>query len=119
MGRSRGGGGGKGVQTPLKNHKNTGFLSNTGPDPRPRKSLCYQSSIKCWASFGKSANRHLKMTFRWRADDGSLLIVFETSLPSSAQAVRGGGSVQIKYKIKQQGLVLRETHGNVADSAVA
>ena len=35
---SRGGGGGGGggeqeVQNPLKNHKNIGFLSNTGPDP--------------------------------------------------------------------------------------
>ena len=27
------GGGGQGVRTPLKNHKNVGFLSNTGPDP--------------------------------------------------------------------------------------
>ena len=26
-------GGGQGVRTPLKNHKNIGFLSNTGPDP--------------------------------------------------------------------------------------
>ena len=25
--------GGKGVWTPLKNHKNIGFLCNTGPDP--------------------------------------------------------------------------------------
>ena len=28
----RGGGGGQGAGTPLKNHKNKGFLSNTGPD---------------------------------------------------------------------------------------
>ena len=28
-----GGGGEEGVRTPLKNHKNIGFLSNTGPDP--------------------------------------------------------------------------------------
>ena len=28
-----GGGGGAGFQTPLKNHKNMGFLSNTGSDP--------------------------------------------------------------------------------------
>ena len=26
-------GGGQGVRTPLENHKNTVFLSNTGPDP--------------------------------------------------------------------------------------
>ena len=30
---SRGGGGGRGSVPPLKNHKNIGFLSNTGPDP--------------------------------------------------------------------------------------
>ena len=29
----RGGGGGQVVQNPLKNHKNIGFLSKTGPDP--------------------------------------------------------------------------------------
>ena len=28
-----GGGGGQGVQTTLKNHKNIGLSSNTGPDP--------------------------------------------------------------------------------------
>ena len=28
-----GGGGGQGVWTPLKNHKNIGFLSNNGLDP--------------------------------------------------------------------------------------
>ena len=32
-----GGGGGQGVRTPLKNHKNTGFLRNTGPDPLKSK----------------------------------------------------------------------------------
>ena len=32
-GSRRGGGGGGGGHTPLKNHKNIGFLSNTGPDP--------------------------------------------------------------------------------------
>ena len=32
MGGSRGGGG-QGVRTPLKNHKNIGFSSNTGWDP--------------------------------------------------------------------------------------
>ena len=31
MGGSRGG---QGVWTPLKSHKNIGFLSNMGPDPR-------------------------------------------------------------------------------------
>ena len=33
MGGSRGGGGAGGPDPTLKNHKNIGFLSNTGPDP--------------------------------------------------------------------------------------
>ena len=32
MGGSRRGGGGQGVRTPLKYHKNKGFLCKTGPD---------------------------------------------------------------------------------------
>ena len=34
---SNGGGGGQGDVPPLKNHKNIGFLSNTGPDPKKNK----------------------------------------------------------------------------------
>ena len=51
--------GGQGVRTPppLKNHKNVGFLSNTGPDPL--KSQSYQASIQCWATIGSPAKRHL------------------------------------------------------------
>ena len=36
--------GGGGIWTPLKNHKNIGFLSNTGSDPL-KKSQGYQASI--------------------------------------------------------------------------
>ena len=32
--RRRGGGGGQGVQTSLKKHKNIGYLSDTDPDPQ-------------------------------------------------------------------------------------
>ena len=32
-GSSGGGGGGRGSGLPLKNHKDTGFISNSGPDP--------------------------------------------------------------------------------------
>ena len=54
------GGGGRGDRgpDPLKNIKNIGFLSNTGPDS------------------------HL-MAFRWRADDGPLLVLFGSSFPLS------------------------------------
>ena len=62
-------GGGQGVRTPLKNHKNIGFSSNTGPDSLKNRS--YQASIQCWANIGTPVKRHL-MAFRWRADDGPL-----------------------------------------------
>ena len=43
------------------------------------KSQSYQASIQCWA---KSANqRHvILMTFRWRADDGPLIVALGSSL---------------------------------------
>ena len=65
---------------PLENHKNIGFSSNTGPDPLKNRS--YQTSIKCWAIIGTPAKRHL-MAFRWRADDGSLIVYLDP--PSSHQ----------------------------------
>ena len=43
---------------PLKNHKNMGFLSNTGLDPL-KKSQSYQASIQCWVIMGRPAKRHL------------------------------------------------------------
>ena len=41
----------------LKNHKNIGFLSNTGPDPL--KNHSYQARIQCSAIIGPPAKRHL------------------------------------------------------------
>ena len=38
-------GGNRGSGPPLKNHKNIGFLSNTGPDPL-KKSQSHQASIQ-------------------------------------------------------------------------
>ena len=38
-------GGRQGVRTPLKNHKNKGFLSNTGPDPLKMTKLPNQHSM--------------------------------------------------------------------------
>ena len=51
MGRSREGTGGL---DPLKNHKNIGFLSNTGPEP-----LKNQARVQCWAIIGLPAKCHL------------------------------------------------------------
>ena len=64
---------------PLKKHKNILFSSNTGPDPLKNRS--YQASIQCWAIICTPAKRHF-MAFRWRADDGMLLVVPGSSFPS-------------------------------------
>ena len=42
---------------PLKNHKNIGFLCNTGPDPE--KSQNYQARMQSWVIIGTPAKRHL------------------------------------------------------------
>ena len=55
---------------PLKNHTNIGYFNNTGPDPL-KKSQSYQS-YKASIQFWTISARH----FRWRADDGPLIVVF-------------------------------------------
>ena len=67
------------VRIHLKNHKNIGLSSNTGPDPVNRS---FQASIHCWVIIGMPAKRHL-MAFCWRADDGPLIVELGSSLPSS------------------------------------
>ena len=52
---SRGRTGGQDLPPPLKNHKNKGFFSNTGPDPLKN----HKASIQCWAIIGSPAKRHL------------------------------------------------------------
>ena len=52
-----------------KNHKHLGFLSNIGPDP-----LKNHKATKP-AFNGMPAKRHL-MVFRWRADNGPLIVAF-------------------------------------------
>ena len=50
--------GGQGVQPsppPLKNHKNIGFSSNTGPDLLRNRS--YEASIQCWIIIGTPVKR--------------------------------------------------------------
>ena len=98
MGGSRGGTGGP--DTPLKNHKNIGFLSNTGPDPLKNHkatklafnvgppSARQRNAIKMafrWRGDDGPLLVVLKMAFRWRADDGPLLVVFESSSFSSTK----------------------------------
>ena len=63
---------------PLKDHKNIEFLSKTGPDPlKSPNSQSYEASVQHWAIIGTPAKRH----FRWRADDGPLLVIFGSSFP--------------------------------------
>ena len=51
---------------PLKNHKNIGFLSNTGPDPIKNTKL---------------PSQHSMLGHHRRADDGPLLVVFSILSP--------------------------------------
>ena len=63
-----------GPDAPLKNHKVTGFLSNTGPDP-----IQNHKATKPAFDVGPSSARQqnaISMVFCWRADDGPLLVVF-------------------------------------------
>ena len=84
MCRSRGGSGAPDPPPPLKNHKNKGFSSNTGLDPLKNRS--YKASIQCWAIIRMPAKSHL-MAFRWRVDDGLLIVVLGYSLPSSTKKI--------------------------------
>ena len=62
-----------GVRTPpLRNHKNIGFQSNSGPDPL--KLLSQHSMLG-----------HHQRAFRWRADVGPLIVVFGSSHHSSTK----------------------------------
>ena len=79
---SREGGGGP---NPFENHNNIGLFGNIGPDPL--KNCSYQASIRCLAIIGTPAKRHL-MAFRWRADNGPLIVVLGSSLPSSTNKTK-------------------------------
>ena len=75
-------GGETGGPDPLKNHKNIGFSSKTCSGPLKNRS--HQASIQCLAIIDTPAKRHL-MAFRWWANDGSLKVVFGSSLRSSTK----------------------------------
>ena len=66
--------GAMGRTSPLKSNKNIGFLGNTGPDP-----LENSKATKPAFNVGSSSARQridIKMAFRWRANDGPLIVVF-------------------------------------------
>ena len=75
--------GGQGVRTPLKNHQNIGFLSNTGPDP-----LKNHKTTKSALNVGPSSARQqnaISVAFCWQADNGLLMVVLGSSLPLSTK----------------------------------
>ena len=70
----------------LKNHKAIRFLSNTGTD-----SLETHKATKLAFILGLPAKRCSNQTaFCWQTDDGPLLVVFGSSLPSSTKNHQSG-----------------------------
>ena len=66
-----------------KNHKNLGFLCNTGPDP-----LKNHQATKPAFNVGQSSahqRNSIKMVFSWLADDGPIIAVFVSSIPLSTK----------------------------------
>ena len=70
---------------PLKNHKNIGFLCNTGPD-HPKNHKATKAAFNVWPSSARQRNAIL-MAFRWRADDGTFVAVFRSCIPSSTKII--------------------------------
>ena len=74
--------GGRGTDThSLENHKAIGFISNTGLDPLTNNKAT-KPAFNVWSSSVRQQNA-IPMAFCWQADDGPLLVVFRSSLPSS------------------------------------
>ena len=74
MGDSRGGGQRVRHPTPLKNHKNKGFLTKTGPD-RLKNHKATKPAFIVGSSAAQLAEHYL-MANRWRVDDRPLIVVF-------------------------------------------
>ena len=75
-------GGGVWTPQPSENHKAIGFLGNRGDIPK------YHKATEPAFTVGPSSARQqdtIKMVFRWQANDGPLVVVFGSSLPSSTK----------------------------------
>ena len=72
-----------GSRPTLKNHKNIGFLSNTGPDPL-KNHKATKPALNVRPSLVHQRNP-IYMAFCWWADDGPLIVVFQSSLPISTK----------------------------------
>ena len=75
--------GGQGVRTPLKKSQNKGFLSDSGPDPL-KNNEATEPAFNVGPSSARKRNAIL-IAFRWRADDGLLIVVLRSSHPSSTK----------------------------------
>ena len=66
---------------PMENLKNIGFLSNTSPNSLKN----YKATKPAFHVGPSSAHQRnaIKMAFRWRANDGPLLVLIGSSLPLS------------------------------------
>ena len=67
----------------LQNHKNIGFLFNTGPDPLKNHKATKPAFIVVPSS--ACQRNAISMTFRWRADDGPNKAVLGSSIPPSTK----------------------------------
>ena len=67
----------------LKKIKGIGFLSNAGPDPS-KNHKATKPAFNAGQSSARQQNAS-EMTVRWRADDGPLIVVFESYSPPSTK----------------------------------
>ena len=76
--------GGKGLRAPaLKNHKNIGFLCNTGPDPlKNHKATNPAFNVEPPSACQGNA---ISMALHWQADDGPIKAISGSSIPPSAK----------------------------------
>ena len=75
--------GDRGSRPLLKNHKNIDFLSNSGTNPLKNHKFT-KPTFNVVPSSTRQRNAIL-MAFRWRANDGPLIMVFGSSHPSSTK----------------------------------
>ena len=108
-------GGRKGVQTPppLKNHRNIGFLRNTGLDPL--KSQRYLASIQCLASTarqqnGPPAKRHfngVSLVGRWLPIYSGIWILYPRITKKTTKSVIKSGTTLTKLSGSARARILR------------
>ena len=64
-----------GTPPPPENHKNIGFLCNTGPDPLKKNHKAAKPEFNVGPSSARQRNA-ISMAFRWRVDDDPIKVAF-------------------------------------------